>query len=347
MSQEDISGYAEFAQIEPRHYDRVPSIIDHLTYIDEQIDEKSGEHTYTRKRLTPTEKELYRILRYRAGTGACWRNVQDLADHVGCAPNTITEAKKVLSMPFEQLEGNPLIYIEERMVMTTRDEKNINKRPVHAITIGEIWRFNNAFMDNLYDAEKQRKTQEKINQVNRKFGREEIEVDEEYKFPKRKKRLTKREGELAIERLGQPGPVKLVHNLEAHLKNKTSLEAHLKNETGSLEGSSQICDVNKEHRNKDHCLKTDTKANALARCFLDKSIVEECFSSQAKAVDSLQLFGIKISKAKQLVSTHSLDELILSFYYVKDRLKKNVLKSSIVGYFINTLEQRWYQPALH
>lgn len=342
----DIGGYAEFAQIEPRHYDRVPSIIDHLTYIDEQIDDETGERTYTRKRLTPNEKELYRILRYRAGTGACWRNVHDLANHVGCAPNTITEAKKVLAMPFEQLEGNPLIHIQERMVMTTKDGKNINKRPVHVITLGEIWRFNNAFMDHLYETEKQRKVQLQINEVNREFGREEVEIEEEYRFPKRKTKLTKNEGELAIERLGQPGPVKLVHNLGPHRKNKTSREAHRKNDTSSPEGSSQNCDVNKDKRNRDHCLETNTKANALAKCFLDKSNVEECFASESKAYDSLQLFGIKAKKASQLVELHSPQELQLAMWYVKDQLNKNAVKSTIVGYFINALEKGWYQPNL-
>ena len=114
----DSNNSVQFASDEPRHYDRVPSIIDHLTYIHEEINEETNERIYSRRRLTPIEKELYRVLRYRAGSGVCFRDTDDLAAHVGCGKNTITEAKKSLSMPMEQLEGEALINIEIRYTRT-------------------------------------------------------------------------------------------------------------------------------------------------------------------------------------------------------------------------------------
>ena len=41
------------------NFDKVPAIIDHLTYIDCEVNKETGEETWYRKRLTPHQKELY------------------------------------------------------------------------------------------------------------------------------------------------------------------------------------------------------------------------------------------------------------------------------------------------
>lgn len=315
----ESGGFAEFASDEPRHYDRVPSVIDHLTYVDEEVDE-SGVITYYRKRLTPIEKELYRVLRYRAGSNACWRNVEDLASHVGCGKNTITQAKRVLAMPFEQLEGNPLIFVEERMVKTVRDDVTINKRPVHIITIFNIWRHNNAFMD-MYD-------------------------HKESQFPERKERIEKCEAEIIIERMSQPGKVETVHNLGGHHQKGRSRGPHHKRGTSSPESSSLKRDVNKDNITKDHCSGTKTKAEALARCFLEDENVYECFDSQHDALVSLQKFGLTADVSRKLVGKHSPGQILSAVVHLIERRKKKPVRKTILGYFLQILENKWYEPNL-
>jgi len=311
-------GQAVFADIEPRHYDRVPSIIDHLTYIVEAADEQTGEIHYERRRLTPTEKELYRILRYRAGSGACWRDTRDLADHVGCSPTTIVEAKKALASPFEQLGGDPLIYIQEKRVRTLEGEKTINRKTVHLITIAGIWRYNNAFMDGL--------------------------DQKDIHFPKRKAAITAREAEIALEKMRQPSVVECVHNLGAHTKTDTSPKAHTKSGTSPLGGSYQNCYVNKDNEDKDHCLKTDPTAEAVARMCLTDIDVEDCFVSEAKTCDWLQCFGFNLKKVDELFNRYSRDQFKLATLYLRKILDNGKPIKSLTGYFLLVLEKRWYMP---
>ena len=347
MSQENNNGYAVLTETEAKHYDRVPSIIDHLTYIEESTDEESGKTTFIRKRLTPTEKELYRILRYRAGENKCWRNVHDLASHVGCAPDTITAAKRTLSMPFEQLEGNPLIHIEEKMILTKRDGKNINKRPVHIITIGPVWIFNNAFMANYYEEERTRKFQKELNEKFKENGMEFDPLDEEeVSFPRRKVLLSLEEAELAIEKMGQQGKLETVHNLGPSPKKRRSFGPPPKKRRSSPGGSSQNQDVNNNKENNSHCLRTDPTAEAVARCFFKNENVEDCFGSEASSFDALQRMGFSHEVASRLVKK-PIDELLLSAIYVKEKLENNKITSSITGYFLRTLENKWYQAALY
>lgn len=313
----DFSGNVQFASEEPRHFSMMPQILDYLTYIDETIDPETQETIYTRKRLTPTEKEVYRVLKYRAGTTKCFRSTVDLAAQVGCSKNTIVEAKRALAMPFEQLEGNPLIYIEEKYVRTMEEDVCINKKCIHLISVVNIWHYNNAFLDQL----------DHSNPV----------------FPKRNEEVPKEDAEIIIEKLSQDGAVNFVHNSEAHPKNEPCPEAHPKNEPCSPGGPSQNWDLNKYHINKDHCSKTDTTAEAVSRCLLNELNVDDCFFSTNKAFDWLQVFGFKEKYAQQIIKKYSLNILKLAALYVQSMSRKKTLKS-LTGYFILTLQNRWYLP---
>jgi len=319
----DTGGFAEFASAEPSHFDMMPAILDHLTYIEETVG-KDGDIVFTRKRLTPTEKELYRVYRQRAGNGVCWKNAEDLADQVGCGINTIKDARESLSQPFEQLEGQPLLVSTVRYIATERNGRIVNKRPSICVTLNNIWRWNNAFMD-LFDHKNP-------------------------KYPKRKEVISKKEAEVAIEKMGQKGKVEVVHNLGAHHQKVMSRKAHHENVMSSLGGSSLKRDVNISLGNISPCSKTNptatARANAVARCFLDKSNVEECFRSEASAFDALQEIGFSGRIAGNLVAENSLDKLLLSVLYLKDCLKQDNIKNTVTGYLLNIIKHDWYKKAL-
>ena len=137
--------HISFQNPEPKHYTRVPDILDYLTYIDEYNDQ-DGNVVYERKRLTVHEKELYRILRKTCAQNGCWKSRDRLALEANIGTGTLSNIKKVLKKSFEQLDGKPLIYLTERMIPTVRDNKIINKKPNHFITIQDIWPYNNAYM---------------------------------------------------------------------------------------------------------------------------------------------------------------------------------------------------------
>lgn len=335
----------EFASDEPRHFDMMPSILDYLTYIEEEVDEKTGERRFFRKRLKPVDKELYRVLRFRAGKGACWRDTKDLAAHVNAAPDTISKSKKVLSMPFEQLEGQSLISVNEKRIPTRKNGKNINKRPVHCITITNIWRYNNSFMDKVRDMEKERSFQEAL-WTQMEIPEEEWEPRNVPSFAPPKVEISHKEAEIAMERMMQDGLVAIVHNLGVEPKNRTSKEVEPKNRTSSPGGSSQNWDVNKYNSYKHHCIKTNTKAKALAIALLTSSVVEEELSSYQGTLQWLQKFGYKRKIAKDLLEEFTIQQIQLTAWYVQEQLTKEGAKEkqNILGYFLSVLKNRYYEP---
>ena len=134
-----------FQNPEPRYYSRIPHILDHLTY--EETDPKTGEKSV--KRLSVYAKELYRIIKSIAGeqgAGACWMNRTKLAELCNMSSASITNAKKELQQAFHQLDGNPLIKIEERKRQGVSESNTNYKTIYHCITILDIWRWNAAFM---------------------------------------------------------------------------------------------------------------------------------------------------------------------------------------------------------
>lgn len=135
-----------FQNSDPKHFDMVPEILDYLTYLDTSTNEETGEITYYRKSLTSCEINFYRIIKQRAGSiNKSWAEGKDYARQMKCSENSITKYKRILQMPFEQLEANPLIHIETQYTM---QERNGNPYPEekHIISGIHIWNYNNAFM---------------------------------------------------------------------------------------------------------------------------------------------------------------------------------------------------------
>lgn len=133
-----------FQNSEPKHYTRVPNIIDHLTYTVEE------EGIKVKKRLSVYAKELYRIIKMIGGDdGICWNTTESLAEKVGCSVGSINNAKKELLTPMDQLDGNALI-IEKKIKL---NKSNSSNQPFSTMlctySVVDIWKWNNAFMSTL------------------------------------------------------------------------------------------------------------------------------------------------------------------------------------------------------
>ena len=140
-SPSEIYAY-EFQNSEPNHYTRVPNIIDHLTFSDDE-----GKTC----RLSVYAKELYRIIRMTTtdGDGKCWRSIENLAELMNCSKSSVIEAKKQLKMPMHQLDGTPLIQEVKKQKAKVVDGMVLNKSTYCTYTINDIWKWNNAFMRTL------------------------------------------------------------------------------------------------------------------------------------------------------------------------------------------------------
>lgn len=127
-----------FQNPEPRFYSRIPHILSHLTYDD--VNKETGQIIV--KNLSLQARELYRVIKSIAGDeGACWQTRDNLAELCNMSTGSITKAKEELQKSFHQLDGNPLIKIEER-----KKKSQTNGTCYHVITILDIWKWNNAFM---------------------------------------------------------------------------------------------------------------------------------------------------------------------------------------------------------
>ena len=151
---QSLAEYVNNFTDEPADHELKPQILNHLTYIEESTDNE-GNRVFYRKRLKASYKEVYMVIKQIAGSEVCCKTEEYIANLAGCSQETVSQAKKVFQMPFEQLDGKPLMTIEERRVMTTRNSddgvKNVNKRPVHVCSVNSIWQYNNAFMKTKLD----------------------------------------------------------------------------------------------------------------------------------------------------------------------------------------------------
>lgn len=128
-----------FENEEPSSFTMIPNILSYLTYTDPDTGEI--------KKLSVYARELYRIIRMHAGNkGLCWANRDNLAEECGMSAGSVTNAKRILQMPFHQLDGNPLIRIEKKSKYTHKNEERVNKTEYDCITILNIWKWNNAYM---------------------------------------------------------------------------------------------------------------------------------------------------------------------------------------------------------
>lgn len=306
-----IQNFFDSLQIEePRHYDRIPAILDYLTYVEEVTDKKSGEKKYYRKRLSLGAKELYRIIKQRSGKiNKCWAEGEDLADHLGCDEDSITKYKKILCMPIEQLEGNTLINIETQYKM---DEKDGHKfaRTKHIISVNHIWHYNNAFMDNF-----------------------DTSI-----FPKKCEEISKNDYEVAIEKMRQPTLTQeIVHNSGGSPKPSEEQGGGLRKEKIAPQGGNpKRSDVNKL-QSSSYSVSSHYTADA-AR--VTSSMMKDCLFSENPMARWLYDYFDQ-HYCTQILKEYSSEAIELARRYFEERRSKKRLDNP-AGYIRRIFENKWY-----
>lgn len=130
-----------FQNSEPKYYSRIPHILDHLTY--DETDPETGNVII--KRLSIYAIQLYRVIKTIAGDeGACWQHRDKIAERANMSAGSVTKAKEELQKSFHQLDGSPLIKVEE-----VKKTSQTNGTVYHKLFILDIWKWNNAFMATL------------------------------------------------------------------------------------------------------------------------------------------------------------------------------------------------------
>lgn len=212
MSYSDQLYQTFLKEAEPSHYERMADCLDFITYISEIRNPETGEIIYQRKRLTPLEKDIYRIIKRSARDTVCFKGRDLLAFEANCSTGSITNAKRTLQMPFEQLDGESLISIEKRRVATYKNDKQINTRPNDVIFITPIWGKNREIMTHIFSSPENKR-----------------QYKEQYKCGE----LSKREAEVLIEKIRQSIQEKNVHNSGAREKFDSARGAEKKNDSAS------------------------------------------------------------------------------------------------------------------
>jgi len=317
----NLSQYVNNFTCEPSHYEQKPQILNHLTYIEESTD-KEGNTVYYRKRLKAAYKEIYIVMKEIAGQAVCFKTEEYIANMAGCSQETVSQAKKVFQLPFEQLDGRALMTVEEKRVTTTKkelggEERKINKRPVHVCGINWIWPYNKAFMAAKREAK-------------------------DYEVAPMKEKLTKEEAELAIERMSQKSVVDHVHNLGAEPKKRDYPKAEPKKRFSPPGGRPEKTGRHKTPRQNPFVKEQDPMAKAMQLSLINQNNVEECFASQHKANEFLEIFGFKQSVITQLFGKYNLHDMLASLYYLKKQMAQGKVNTSITGYYLKTLENRWF-----
>ena len=342
---EDKLSFYAFAQPEPKYFEAMPGFIDYLTYIEhdyktvktesgqhkEMLFDEDGQPIYVRKRLKPIHKDIYRVMKKLAGEEVCMRTEKYIARMVGCSTHTVSEAKEVFQNAFEQTDGMPLLLVDEQRCLTKKieddgTEKKINKRPVHITHIMPIWRYNNPFMKIIYGMHAS---------------------DERRLPPEMKERISIKEAEVCIEKMAQPGIQDTVHNCGAERKYASSPKAERKyalSPQEEKEGRTQICVRHKHPLQNPFVLKQDPAEKAIQLSLINQNNVEECFVSQHKATEFLEVFGLKQKDIFNLFTRHNLHELLSSVFYLQKMIAKKKEISSLTGYYLKTLKGKWYLP---
>lgn len=322
-NQENDSVLAEYVDAfnpDPKHFEMMPHILSHLTYI--ELDGQTG--IYYRKRLKAAHKEVYRIIKMIAGTGICFRTEEYIANMAGCSVETVSEAKWIFTEAFEQLDGNPLMTITQKSVMTKRknelnEERIINKRPVHVCQLMQIWKYNNAYMTTLMDKEP----------------------------GPMKQPLSEKEAELVIEKMFQKSSAELasqiVHNLGADPKKRESPGADPKKRESPSERADPKKRVDIKQRQTPLLKDKDTMAKAIQMSLIN-SVCEEDLKSECSTHEWLQKMGFKQAKATQLLSDYGIYQIQSAVFYVKKELKNKPPTRTISGYLLQAIEKSWWVP---
>lgn len=319
--------HERFTRKKECYFDKIPAFIDYLTYIDCEIDKKTGEETWYRKRLTPHQKELYRVIKQKAGKeNKAWATGQTYADQIGCSNKTVVKGKIALMQAFEQLDGLSLILIDERRTRTKSADgsKYINSKVMHYISTVNITPYNNAFS--------------------------KIKPD---RFLPMRQKITKEEAEQAIERMRQgslsDNKAEIVHNYGRSVVGISASEAECscaKSSQGQENRRSVV--VPPKHTplpTYSNVYITDSSSKAAPFVFLHKNL-SECFQDEYSAEEWLLDIGVDRKFVKSFDIPNNLGSLYQAAEYCREMQKRKQKKGEVIGklaaYFIDSYQNKRY-----
>jgi hypothetical protein len=133
---------------DPKYYAQIPAVIFQCTYLaPEPRKDNKNYGKMVRKRLSVYAITLYTYIKQLAGrSGKVWMTTDSLAEECNMSQGSISNAKKELLQPLEQLNGKSLIEIKTASKSFTREDGSKGAKEYHIITPTHIWPENNAYM---------------------------------------------------------------------------------------------------------------------------------------------------------------------------------------------------------
>lgn len=298
---------------EPSYYERIPAILDHVTFISSEIDSQ-GLLRWYRKRLSPTTKEVYRAIKNRAGKqNKCWKTLEHIAEQVGCSKKSVIKAKKELSESFEQLQGTSLINVDIKRVKTFDDQGTaLNTRETHTISIEHIWGYNDEYM--------------------KTHGHEYTPMSQE---------ITEREALIAIEKMRQPTMDDYAHNPEAECKKEPSRGSRVQKETPLPGGQSAKVHSKQTTLTDPSALEADYTADAASASHINENLFE-AFDDEGSAAKHLRQMGCDKSFTHWIIENFSLGDVLQAILYLSDCQKKKRIPNP-QAYLRKILNGGWYR----
>jgi len=298
-----------FLEEKPKFYTRVPKIIDSLTFIVKEPDKTTGELCYFRRKLSACDKNLYRVIFDACGdNGVCWKSTETLADEAGCSVGQVVESKKRLIQAFEQLDGHPLIYIEEIHKRTIKEDRILNKTFIHKIHCRNIWKWNNAYMS-------VRKHMPKLNM----------------------RKITDQEAEVSIEKMRQGNegwvPHYFVHNSGARSENESAGRARSENECASQGARSENEPI------KTYQTPYDKKAYLALTSKQEMLLTKNVKENATEIHGWLRAFGIGKKVIEDFLDRFRIENLAEVINNFRQSFKHIIIKTSVQGYLIWKINQ--------
>jgi|GEM_PF-3352906 len=303
-------------------FTQVADIIDDLTYIEMRVG-KDGIAEYHRNRLTPLEKDLYRVIFKTCGyKDTCWKTTLTLAEEVNCSTGTIVNSKRILNESFEQLDGHSLIEIEVKSQFTiaadpeTGKERIINKRDKHYIKCNHIYNYSKAYM-------KVKKHLPKL-----KLGK-----------------LSDQEAEVAIEKMrqGQEGltPHSFVHNWGARSIGENADGANLANER-ALRGADSTDEAIHIHTPKFHSYDKPNHVRTSAQEMLLKD--DEVANNASDVFAWLKMFGVNEKVVNDVLHRFTVNSIAKEINLFIRNQNQIVVKKSWVGVLLDKINRNCCRP---
>ena len=305
-----------FQNSDPKHFDMIPEILDYLTYLDTDVDKTTGEITYYRKSLTSDDINLYRIIKQKAGSiNKSWAKGKDYARQMKCNENTITKYKRILQMPFEQLEGNSLIHVDTIYTLREREGAQYPEER-HIISGIHIWNYNNAFMATC----------------------------DRNDFPEKSVQISKEEYELSYEKMRQKS---IKEEIIDKIVDKSMANPQKQDYGGGLIQKKRItpqgANLEKQDVNKlqpsDYSVNTNYAANAgIVGFSADLGDVV----NQLQIETWLNSLGYDHATVCYFTKEYTIENILLAKRYLCQEAQKTFIDNAL-GYFRRILENQWYR----